>query len=918
MDITPEVAQIHYEIAMSIGSSLDMAQMLKTALETFLRRLGGSTVGVHLLNMPTRDGERLGIAYTIPRTRRLEAAYQEAMLQIPDPKDLVQWNSFQRRLPIVAAYEEDCYYHILSLPKTGLLILVRPTGPLPDVEVQSLSSLLLKLASACQACLQTRELGEAHQNVMRANRDLAQKSQQLKDSQEMLYGTMADMNKAQNELRLLAAKNQATLDAIPDLLVYLNVDGTVQESTHTSDPKLAEIFSNLKPGDNIADVLPEDSTQTVLDRIQQAGSTDKIAIFELDLTNEKSASLMLEVRLVAAEGENVLAIFRDIGARKEAEEQIASLARFTAENPNPVLRIRQDGTVLYANDKSFPVLSAWQAERHGEIPDEWQKLIENVIENGRTVNVERTVGKRVYVFTVSPVPEANYVNLYGRDITERHDAEQALADERNLLRTLIDILPDRIFVKDRESNYLLNNEAHVRALGMKSEEQLLGMNDADFYPRELVERFRARELGVLNSGESVANLEEDFVDIDGLPHWFSTTMVPLLDVGGEIVGIVGMTRDITERKESEDALRRAATRNNLLAQAVDAASDGIVITDPGEEDNPMIYANPAFAHITGYAVEEVLGKNCRILQGEHTDETTLAELRAAIREQRAVRVTILNYRKDGQPFWNELKISPVFAQDGTLQHFVGTQTDITQRMELDKMRDDFVSTVSHELRTPLTSIMGWTETLLAGSPGPLTDLQKRFLQISYDSSQRLGKLIEEILTVSRVQRGTLRLQQRPFLPSQALAAVMTMITPIASARDINVEIHDEWPQQIEVMGDATRLEQVITNLLGNAIKFSMEGAQVGLTSRHIEGEWQVEVCDDGIGIPKDEVDKLFHRFYRASNANQAQVQGTGLGLYVCKAIIDGHGGEIGIESRENRGTKAWFSVPVQGMARSER
>ena len=414
MEIPSELTQIHDKLAMSIGASLDMAEMLKIALSTFLRELGGSSIGVHLHDMPTGENERMGIAYSVPHTRRLEAAYQEAMYQIPDRKNLVQWNAFQRQLPIVTQHTENHYYHILSLPKTGLLILIRPDQPLSEQEISALDSLLLKLASACQACLQTRELGEAHQNVMRANRELAQKSQQLKDSQEMLYATMADMNKAQNELRQLAAKNQATLDAIPDLLLYLNIDGTVQESTHASDPQLTGIFTELQPGDNIARVLPAPLTQILLDNIQRAVSTKEIEIFELALDETNSRAYALEVRLVVTEGDTVLAIFRDISARKEAAEQIAALARFTAENPNPVLRIRYDGTVLYANDKSFPVLNSWQSAGDGEIPDEWLSLIEDVLRQGQTINVERTVGRTVYVFTVSPVPELRYVIMLSR------------------------------------------------------------------------------------------------------------------------------------------------------------------------------------------------------------------------------------------------------------------------------------------------------------------------------------------------------------------------------------------------------------------------------------------------------------------------------------------------------------------------
>ena len=540
--MSAEFLQIQYELAMSIGASLDMDEMLETALSTFLNRLRCTSIGVHLRELPTPDGKRFGIAYTIPRTRRMEPAYQEAMLQIPSPKDLVQWNAFLHRLPISEAFGEDSYYHILNLPKTGLVLMVRRHQPFSDAELVSLDSLLEKLASACQACLQTHELGEAHQNVMRANRELAHKSQQLKDSQEMLYGAISDMHEAQRELRDLAAKNQAILDAIPDLMFYLDESGTITESKLSFDSPLQYIFGQVAAGDNIASALSEPMFRTFDRHRKQAIETGAVQVFELTFESIGDDMLYLEVRLLVADTNHILAIFRDISNRKAAEAQVAVLARFTAENPNPVLRIHRDGRVLYGNAESHDLLSAWQSADAADSTSEWHRLVYRALEQGDTINVESTVGDRVYLFTAAPVPESDYVNIYGRDITERHAAEQALADERNLLRTLIDILPDRIYAKDLSCRFVLNNVAHVRALGVDSEEELRGKRDSDYYPPELAAQFHRNERHVLETGEGLINIDEDYVDVDGRHHWFSTTKVPLVDISGAITGIVGMSR----------------------------------------------------------------------------------------------------------------------------------------------------------------------------------------------------------------------------------------------------------------------------------------------------------------------------------------------------------------------------------------
>jgi signal transduction histidine kinase len=257
----------------------------------------------------------------------------------------------------------------------------------------------------------------------------------------------------------------------------------------------------------------------------------------------------------------------------------------------------------------------------------------------------------------------------------------------------------------------------------------------------------------------------------------------------------------------------------------------------------------------------------------------------------------------------ERTFSLMFAPmvDGNYVNIYGR--DITESKRLEQMKTEFIANVSHELRTPLASIMGFIETLLSGRPGPLTDVQERFLQNSFKSSERLRRLVEELLMVSRIQRGILRLERHPFLPVLAIRNVQDMVLPLASARSIVLHVHDEWPSEERFIADQDRLEQVMTNLVSNAIKFTPEGGEVWVHSQKQANDWRFEVQDQGIGIPKEDLPLLFRRFYRASNAVSAQIQGTGLGLYVCKAIIDQHGGQIGVESELDVGTNVWFVVP---------
>ena len=265
--------------------------------------------------------------------------------------------------------------------------------------------------------------------------------------------------------------------------------------------------------------------------------------------------------------------------------------------------------------------------------------------------------------------------------------------------------------------------------------------------------------------------------------------------------------------------------------------------------------------------------------------------------------------QNGRTFPIEIRVQAF--EIANRQTFTVSIRDVTERREYDRLRDDFVSTVSHELRTPLASIMGWTETLLTEHPGPLTDLQRRFLNTVYTSSVRLDKLIEEILTVSRIQRGALRLTPTRVNPSEMLANALAALTPQINARTLHVTVEDGWPAGTLVDGDAERLEDSIKQLLANAIKFSSQGGEIVVRSQWSEQGWRFEVEDHGVGMDEEEIPLVFQRFYRGKAARKAQTQGAGLGLYVCKAVVEGHGGEIALTSQPGVKTVARFTIPLR-------
>ena len=238
------------------------------------------------------------------------------------------------------------------------------------------------------------------------------------------------------------------------------------------------------------------------------------------------------------------------------------------------------------------------------------------------------------------------------------------------------------------------------------------------------------------------------------------------------------------------------------------------------------------------------------------------------------------------------------------------EREMVQRLqELDQAKSDFVATVSHELRTPLTSIRGYVEMLSDGEAGELEPGQERMLGIVQRNADRLLMLIEDLLTLSRIESGSFRVQQAPVAMDGVVESTVAEFRPQASARGVELEA-DVAPDIPVVIGDSSQLERVLFNLLSNAIKFTVDGGRVVVRLKRDGQSVELEVQDEGIGIPEGEQDQLFSRFFRSSTSQERAIRGTGLGLVIVKTIVDHHGGDIAVKSRSGEGTTFTIRLPV--------
>ena len=244
--------------------------------------------------------------------------------------------------------------------------------------------------------------------------------------------------------------------------------------------------------------------------------------------------------------------------------------------------------------------------------------------------------------------------------------------------TIINSIADPVFAKDEAHRWILLNDSMLDFMGGRRED-LLGKSDYDIFPKEEADVFWEQDDKVFASSQPIEN-EEYFTDTHGNRHVISTKKAAYQLPDGQKF-LTGTIRDITERKQIEQALRDSVRESERLSTAISNASIGVAISDPHQPDNPIIYVNPAFTKLTGYSEEETIGSNCRFLQGPDTDPLAVDVIRTAIEQRKSCSVVLLNYRKDRTPFWNELAINPVFDEDGQLINFIGIQMDVTARQQ---------------------------------------------------------------------------------------------------------------------------------------------------------------------------------------------------------------------------------------------
>ena len=357
--------------------------------------------------------------------------------------------------------------------------------------------------------------------------------------------------------------------------------------------------------------------------------------------------------------------------------------------------------------------------------------------------------------------------------------------------------------------------------------------------------------------------------------------------------------------------RRSEEKSSELEAILRGIGDGVIVTD---RHLNLLMINPRAAQIFGLAGMPALGRPFSEVVHNPNLQTLLKEVQSAPAEV-VMQEIVLEPTRDRQPIFQGLAATVVNAEGG-VSGIVTVLRDITGQKELDRMKSNFLSVISHELKTPLHSIKGFVDIILMGKTGEINDIQRDFLDTVKEQTTQLQRLISDLLEFSRLESGQIRLQPRELAPASLINEVIDKLTPVAA--EGGVHLGSTVPAGLPAIeADPVRLEQVFSNLVDNAIKFTPADGSVTISGEELGEYVRLRVVDTGVGIPEEERERIFDRFYQVESGSTRAYRGTGLGLTICKHIVEQHQGRIWVEGEENSGAVFVVELPKELSAEED-
>ena len=493
-------------------------------------------------------------------------------------------------------------------------------------------------------------------------------------------------------------------------------------------------------------------------------------------------------------------------------------------------------------------------------------------------------------------------------------SEKELKVERALLNALMDHVHDSIYFKDSRCRLVKINRKMLQNLNMTSYEEVIGKTDTEVFGQKSLKD----DLRIMESGEPVIGLMESRQLSDGELNWTLTDKVPIHDEEGEVLGLISIIREINHLKKAEEDHEQERL---LLRILIDNLPDYIYVKDT---EGRFLAANDSVAHQHGVKSHtDLIGKtdfdffSPELAEKYFTDEQTIINSGKGIFD--CEEPTIDKNKKKEKRWLMTTKI-PFFDANGNAKGIVGIGHDITEHKEmeeklqivyeelneLNKTKDKFFSIIAHDLKSPFQGLMGFTEILVA-EYNNLPEEEKKMIVRNIDElSHSTYNLLDNLLEWSRIQRGKIKFNPSTLNLKEALKPTLSLLRQTAQNKKIHLECNMD--ESIKIDADINILSTIMRNLVSNSIKFTMHNGKIIVSSRDIDDFIEISVADTGVGIEKENLQNLFRIDKSVSTKGTANEGGTGLGLILCKEMIEMHGGSINVESEPGIGTVFSFTL----------
>ncbi|MFH1119830.1 MAG: PAS domain S-box protein [Bacteroidota bacterium] len=662
-------------------------------------------------------------------------------------------------------------------------------------------------------------------------------------------------------------------------------------------------------------------------------------------------------------------IIRDISARKQAVEALRESEdkfRTLAESAPYAIMIYQNDHWVYTNPAGERI-SGYTAKELFERPfwelasPEYRDLIR---ERGRKrqmglsstpsyefkIRLKNGNEKWVYLSGSSVLFKGKPAGIISViDITERKQAEEAVQRERILLRTLIDNLPDTIYFKDTGCRKIVANRADLSLMGMEEESQALGKTDVDILGEEHGRRGYSDDKQVIGTGLPLINSEDDVMGADGKLRWMLTTKIPLHDENGKVSGLVGIGHDITEWKQAEQIQRVLFQISNAVLVTGDLEQLFLIIREQlgtlldttnfyiafydektdmlsspyfrDEKDN--IPEWPAGKSATGYVIRNKKSLLADSKEIESLRNKGQIEIVGEICQIWLGVPLLVDGKAIGALVVQSYQYPDAYSQkDVEMLEFVSHQISLSiQRKkaeqdirdalvkaeESDRLKTAFLNNMSHEIRTPLNGILGFTS--LLDDPDTTPEEKQYFYRIINQNGEQLLSIINDIISIATIEAGQEKIREGKANVNEMLAMLYEQFKIQSSGKNLNLNFRTSLGNAgAVIMTDETKLRQVLTNLIGNAIKFTEQGmVEFGCIQKL--NMLELYVKDTGVGISPEMHQLIFERFRQANTNPNKEYGGNGLGLAISRAYVELLGGRIWLESAPGKGTTFRFTIP---------